>query len=414
MEGIKELNGLSLYYQEINGFTSLSETEELELARKIKNGDTEAKEKFIQANLKLVRYIANMYRNRGIPIDDLIQEGNIGLMIAVDKFDPEKGNRFTTFAVEYINGYIKVAIPKLGNAIKKSGYTISKINKYNKAVAKLAQELNREPTLYEIADKLGITLEEVSEYEIIKQPPVSMNITIGDEEEAEIGDFVADSKVNVEDEVIEQEYRKEIFNFFINSKLTQREKEILYYRMGFDNGKIYKYNEIAKMYNITPERVKQIIEASLKKLFISKDLHHFKNISKFRENKYIYERRRKAIATKLYFKNDELPDNIEYSRKEKMFLINVRYSMNSEKYIAFLELIRELKSGLLKNARIDEISVLVLSLGLVDNCEYANNEIAKMLNMRYDAVRILAPKVLSEYRSILAEKYDLSHKTYSL
>ncbi len=251
----------------------LSAEEETKLCLKIKNGDQDAKKKFITHNLRLVVSIARRYVGRGLDFPDLIQEGNIGLMNAVDRYDISTGYKFSTYATWWIRQAISRAIRTLGRNVRIPSYCYDKLNQYNKAVAHLKNQWNRDPSPDEIANYLDISNEELLKLYELRQDTISINNKIGDDEETEIGDFIKDESVSIEQSLMNKNLSDEINKLL--EHIPQRLSIILIYRYGLDGNEPKTLAELSKMFGISRERVRQLENAALERIRISPYIKDF-------------------------------------------------------------------------------------------------------------------------------------------
>lgn len=253
------------YLKAIGHVKLLTAEEEQTIAKRITEGDQEAKRKLIEANLRLVVSIAKKYVGRGLPLLDLIQEGNIGLMKAVDKFEYEKGFKFSTYATWWIRQAITRAIADQAKTIRVPVHMVETINKVVRARRSLTQELGREPTNREIADMLGEDEERIVEIMGFSQDPVSMEAPVGDEDDSHLGDFVQDSNaLSPEENAIAEMRRKQID--LAMKDLTEREQEVIVLRFGLDGSQPHTLEEVGQMFHVTRERIRQIEAKALRKL----------------------------------------------------------------------------------------------------------------------------------------------------
>ena len=254
-----------MYLKEIGQIKLLTMEEELELADRIIEGDEEAKTILAEANLRLVVSIAKRYVGRGMLFLDLIQEGNIGLMKAVDKFDVSKGYKFSTYATWWIRQAITRAIADQARTIRVPVHMVETINKLNRAHRQLTLELNREPTDEELGKKLNLSVEKIREIYKISQEPVSLETPIGEEEDSHLGDFVPDERnMSPEDYTTNEMLKDEISEILLT--LTDREEKVIRLRFGLDDGKPRTLEEVGKIFNVTRERIRQIEAKALRKL----------------------------------------------------------------------------------------------------------------------------------------------------
>ncbi len=254
-----------MYLKEIGRISLLSQEEELELSKRVAEGDEQAKNTLAESNLRLVVSIAKRYVGRGLLFLDLIQEGNIGLMKAVDKFDYDKGYKFSTYATWWIRQAITRALADQARTIRVPVHMVETINKMTRIQRQLTLELNREPTEAEIAKKMGITEEKVREVIKISQDPVSLETPIGEEDDSRLGDFVRDKETTSPEEYATNEILKEeIRNVLLT--LQEREQEVLELRFGLVDGTCHTLEEVGKRFNVTRERIRQIEAKALRKL----------------------------------------------------------------------------------------------------------------------------------------------------
>ena len=254
-----------MYLKEIGKISLLSLDEETELSKKIAEGDEMAKNRLAESNLRLVVSIAKRYVGRGMLFLDLIQEGNIGLMKAVEKFDANKGYKFSTYATWWIRQAITRAIADQARTIRVPVHMVETINKLSRFQRQLTLELNREPTDEELAEKMGMSPEKVREVIKIAQDPVSLETPIGEEEDSHLGDFVPDeSNMSPEDFTIHEMLKEEISDVLLT--LTEREEQVLRLRFGLDDGSSKTLEEVGQMFGVTRERIRQIEAKALRKL----------------------------------------------------------------------------------------------------------------------------------------------------
>ena len=261
----ESIDSIKLYFKEIGKIPLLTKEEELQLAYEIQKGNVKAKEKFIESNLRLVANIAKKYTNRGLAFMDLIQEGNIGLIKAVEKFDVNKGYRFSTYATWWIRQAITRALADQARTIRVPVHMVETINKMARIQRQLTLELNREPSEEEIAKKMGVGVEKVREVIKISQDPVSLETPIGEEEDSHLGDFVPDERnMSPEDFTTNEILKEEIKS--VLSTLQPREQQVLELRFGLIDGTSYTLEEVGKKFNVTRERIRQIEAKALRKL----------------------------------------------------------------------------------------------------------------------------------------------------
>ena len=256
---------VKMYLKDIGRVPLLSADDEIELARLMQEGDPVAKKRLSEANLRLVVSIAKRYVGRGMLFLDLIQEGNLGLMKAVEKFDYQKGFKFSTYATWWIRQSITRAIADQARTIRIPVHMVETINKLTRVQRLLLQEFGREPTSAEIAEKMGVTEERVCEIQKIAQDPVSLETPIGEEEDSHLGDFIEDEKTITPSDSVSFRMLKEQLLRVLDT-LTPREEKVLRLRYGLDDGKPRTLEEVGKEFNVTRERIRQIEAKALRKL----------------------------------------------------------------------------------------------------------------------------------------------------
>ena len=264
-DGISIEDPVRMYLKEIGKVPLLSAEEEVELAKRMADGDEEAKKRLAEANLRLVVSIAKRYVGRGMLFLDLIQEGNLGLIKAVEKFDYDKGYKFSTYATWWIRQAITRALADQARTIRVPVHMVETINKMARIQRQLTLELNREPSEEEIAKKMGVGVEKVREVIKISQDPVSLETPIGEEEDSHLGDFVPDERnMSPEDFTTNEILKEEIKS--VLSTLQPREQQVLELRFGLIDGTSYTLEEVGKKFNVTRERIRQIEAKALRKL----------------------------------------------------------------------------------------------------------------------------------------------------
>ncbi len=254
-----------MYLKEIGQIKLLSMEEELQLADRILSGDPQAKATLAEANLRLVVSIAKRYVGRGMLFLDLIQEGNIGLMKAVDKFDVTKGYKFSTYATWWIRQAITRAIADQARTIRVPVHMVETINKLARIQRQLTLELNREPSEEELAEKMNISVDKIRDIYKISQEPVSLETPIGEEDDSHLGDFIKDERNVSPEEYATNEMLKDEINDVLET-LTEREEKVIRLRFGLDDGKSKTLEEVGQLFGVTRERIRQIEAKALRKL----------------------------------------------------------------------------------------------------------------------------------------------------
>ncbi|MEM9400288.1 MAG: sigma-70 family RNA polymerase sigma factor [Verrucomicrobiota bacterium] len=265
MAADRKEGALATYLNEISKISLLSAKEELEVATRVQKGEERARAQMIQANLRLVVKIANDYSGFGLPTLDLISEGNIGLMKAVDRFDPTMGNKFSTYAAWWIKQAIKRALANQSKTIRLPVHLVDKLAKMRRMTMQLAEELGREPSDEELAEELGLTEKKVRKLKRVSMKPSSLNALVGDEDSTELGDLIADDTA---EDPFEELSSKNLHNAMENvlHVLDERESLILSLRFPSDGSKELTLEEVGKKLNVTRERIRQLQNQALKKL----------------------------------------------------------------------------------------------------------------------------------------------------
>lgn len=263
--GIQIDDPVRLYLKEIGRVHLLSAQEEVDLAKMIEQGDIEAKKRLAEANLRLVVSIARRYVGRGMTFLDLIQEGNMGLIKAVEKFDYTKGYKFSTYATWWIRQAITRAIADQARTIRIPVHMVETINKFTRISRQLLTELGREPTPEEIAREMGTTIDKVREIKKIAQEPLSLDLPIGEENDSKLGDFIEDREALAPVDAASYELLKEQLEDVLDT-LTEREENVLRLRFGLDDGHPRTLEEVGKVFGVTRERIRQIEAKALRKL----------------------------------------------------------------------------------------------------------------------------------------------------
>ncbi len=259
------LDSLRLYLRAIGRAQLLTAQQEVALARRIERGDMEAKQQMIEANLRLVVSIAKAYLGRGLTFLDLIQEGSIGLIRAVEKFDYRRGYKFSTYATWWIRQAVTRAVADKGRTIRIPVHMVERLNKVTHAERALLQRLGREPTAAELAAELGLTIQDVRDVQRMAQQPVSLEKPVGDDEDAALGDLVEDQTAESPFEIAADRLRCENLHRAL-AALPEREREVIEMRFGLSGDRPYTLEEVGRAFNVTRERIRQIETHTLKKL----------------------------------------------------------------------------------------------------------------------------------------------------
>lgn len=262
---IKIDDPVRMYLKEIGRINLLTPEEEYEYAIRVLDGDEEAKRKLAESNLRLVVSNAKKYVGRGMRFLDLIQEGNIGLMKAVEKFDPHRGFKFSTYATWWIKQGITRSIADQARTIRVPVHMVETINKLARTQRAMTQELNREPTEEELAERLDLTVDKIREVYKISQDPVSLETPVGDEEDTILGNFIKDEKMMSPEEYANAEMLKEELKEVLKT-LTEREAKVLELRFGLEDGNTLTLEEVGQIFGVTRERIRQIEAKALRKL----------------------------------------------------------------------------------------------------------------------------------------------------
>lgn len=256
---------IKAYLKDVRPIPLLTPAEEIDLSRKLRKGDMKARDKMIRSNLRLVISIAKRYVNLGVPLSDLIEEGNIGLMKSVEKFDPERGFRFSTYAAWWIKQGVSRAIIDQGKMIRVPVYMNEEILKYKKMVEKLTHKLKRNPRIGEVAKKMRVPVDRIRELEKSITKISSLDAPIGESGEGQIKDIIEDTNIASPDAQLEKFFNKERALEFLNI-LNDRERKIIELRYGLADGEAHTLAQIAKVLNVSRERIRQIEAATIKKI----------------------------------------------------------------------------------------------------------------------------------------------------
>ena len=258
-------SGIKIYLREIGQIPLLTIEQEIDLAAKIKNGDKAARSLMIRSNLRLVVKIAHDYANLGLPLLDLISEGNIGLMKAVERFDPAKGGKLSTYAAWWIKQSIKRALANQSKTIRLPVHLVDKISKMRRVAMQMSEELGREPTDDELAEEVGLASGKISQLKTVSIRPASLDAPISDDDSTEFGEIVGDLEALTPFEQLrDQNLRDEVGDLL--GVLDEREKKIIFSRFGLDGGKAKTLEEVGKKFGVTRERIRQLQNIALMKL----------------------------------------------------------------------------------------------------------------------------------------------------
>ena len=259
-------DSVKMYMNEIGKFPLLTAAQELDLAQRVANGDEDAKEQLINSNLRLVVSIAKRYKYTGMPFIDLVQEGNLGLMKAVDKYDYTKGFKFSTYATWWIRQSIMRGIADRGKVIRVPVHVVESLGRLSRAKRVLAQELDREPNEKELAEYLNIPEKKVIELQKASLEPMSFDKPVGEEEDSTLGDFVQDTNTPSPEEITEASLLREDLERAMKKCLDEREEKVLRLRFGMDDGREHTLEEIGQEFSVTRERIRQIEARALRKM----------------------------------------------------------------------------------------------------------------------------------------------------
>lgn len=265
VEDIAITDPVRMYLKEIGKIPLLTAEEEVELAKRVFEGDETAKKRMVEANLRLVVSVAKHYLGRGMQLLDLIQEGNMGLLKAVEKFDHTKGYKFSTYATWWIRQSITRAVADQARTIRIPVHMVETINRVSRTARALVQELGREPTLSEISEQLGIPVEKIAEVMKIAQDPVSLETPVGEEDDSHLGDFIPDSDVTEPAESASYNMLRQQLSEVMQT-LSPRECKVLRLRFGLEDGRAHTLEEVGREFDVTRERVRQIEAKALRKL----------------------------------------------------------------------------------------------------------------------------------------------------
>lgn len=258
-------SGIKIYLREIGQIPLLTPPQEIELAARIKKGDREARSLMIRSNLRLVVKIAHDYGNLGLPLLDLISEGNIGLMKAVERFDPAKGGKLSTYAAWWIKQSIKRALANQSKTIRLPVHLVDKISKMRRVSLQMSEELGREPTDDELAEEIGLSPSKVAQLKTVAIRPASLDAPISDDDSTEFGEIVGDEDARTPFELLEDKNLKNEISDLLHV-LDEREKKIIFSRFGLDGGRPKTLEEVGKKFGVTRERIRQLQNIAILKL----------------------------------------------------------------------------------------------------------------------------------------------------
>ncbi len=401
------MDGLRMYIKEIGKKPLLSAEQKRDLVKRIAEGDSKARDLFIESNLKLVVNIAKKYIGRGLSFLDLIQEGNLGLMTAVNRYDISKGYEFSTYAFYWIKQAMTRAIAEKGRNLKISVGMYQRVGMYKKAVTNLEDKLGRSPTTKEVAQEMGITVSDVNLLRELQDDTISINTYIGEEENAELGDFIPSSDETPEDITIDGIWQSQVRKLFEKCKLDSREIGILTLRYGFNGNDPMTLEEVGKQYGLTRERVRQIEARALMKIRKSK---HIKELAIYTANpeqslQNIEEFKKRYKEAKTPYKTF-LKDDGRVRKKTD------GDKMTKEDRAKISDLLRTPSfNQLTDKLSFKEAVIVSLKLGYVDGKSFSTESIAEFLGMQQSEVIKLAKKALVTYKDNVNDSLNNSKKT---
>ena len=390
----RSLEATRMYLRDIN-LPLLSKSDELKYAIRNKNGDLKAREILIERNLKLVVSIAKRYLGRGLDFLDLIQEGNIGLMTAIEKYEPDKGYKLSTYATWWIRQGITRSIAYKGSTIRVPVHIYEKQKKYFMTRNKLEKELEREPKLEEIAIEMNMSIDKVTQLATTVPNLTSIDSKIGDDEDTELGNFIPDDRVEIESAYIDKDLRSQVMDLLDRCNLSDKEKDVLILRFGLNGNKALTLEEIGKIYKITRERIRQIEAKALQKIRKSRYIKSFA-IYMNKPNRaieYIDESRKLRKAPK-------------EAKEEIIPLVNVTYIEISKIANDIIPNLKEIIEGLPSL----EQEVLLLYLGYYEGRRLLTIEKASVIRISASSFNIKVTKIISKLNALYPYIVDLKEK----
>ena len=417
---VNTLDITGMFLNEIGKIPLLSPEESIAILKRIKMGDEEAKNKFIESNQRLVVSIAKNYKNRGLEFLDLIQEGNIGMMQAIERFDPDMGYRFSTYAIWWIFQAITRAIAEKSRTIKIPVNQFELVKKYYSASNALRDILGREATIEEIAEYLNMPIEKVTDIYYFQQTPRSLNEKIKEEKDSELGQFIAADDELIEDKVIANNIGNDLHKLFERCNLTEREYEVLYLRFGLNGNRQHTLAEIGKMKNLERERIRQIEAKAIKKIRNSPYIKEFaiyldnpsqglKNLDEYRR----YGNRGFKLYPGTEIRNNIVDKSDKQTEEEPIVIKKSKTSKSPKKlapvekkklditdYLTVLDCLKNAKiSEALRNFSIKESVIILLYLGYSNNQPFSEKEIAEFYNMIIEEVSEIIERLLTGSQS---------------
>lgn len=388
-------DGLTMYFKEIKKRPLLSFDEEQELAKRIKNHDEEAKRIFIASNLRLVVNIAKKYVSESLTLADLIQEGNMGLMMALEKYECERGLKFSTYASYWIKKYILSAIKQKSRMIRLPSHVYAKVIRYHKTVSLLEDRLKRTPSLEEIAKEMSISLNEVRELARIQADTLSINIFIGEDKNTELEEIVVSPEESFEENVICKIMQKDVQVLLESASLTDKELKVLQLRYGFIDGEEHTFKEIGDFLHLSHERVRQIEAKALKKLRTAK------NIKKY--SGYMANEKQSLEHLEVYKKNYLMAGG-----SAKTFLKTRKSSLKYQTIYEFLGYPKEEIDTLLETLSDKEKQIIFCKYGQDLNHPVFKKMTEKEKNQFYNLMSSLRKRLLAQKQQASLENISLT------